>query len=188
MIQAKFRQNQWGKWGDGLERWVKMAPRAVWEFPFKGELGISLLVQCLKTPSSQCGGRKPKQVQDLHHLEENQLKVIYELCIIRMVFAHLALGQSGMTPLLHFISPQITSTFFKTWIFWIPPNKKVALSSEFLLFFIHNSILAPNTVDCKDAFICLFSSQSPNWTRWIAKLISGTGCVLLNSEHLIQNW
>ena len=33
-----------------------MAPRAVWEFPFKGELGISLLVQCLKTPSSQCGG------------------------------------------------------------------------------------------------------------------------------------
>lgn len=148
--------------------------------------GLNIQPTCRKKGKE--GLRKPKQVQDLHHLEENQLKVIYELCIIRMVFAHLALGQSGMTPLLHFISPQITSTFFKTWIFWIPPNKKVALSSEFLLFFIHNSILAPNTVDCKDAFICLFSSQSPNWTRWIAKLISGTGCVLLNSEHLIQNW
>ena len=148
--------------------------------------GLNIEQTCRK--KGQEGFRKPKQVQDLHHLEENQLKVIYEFCIIGMVFAHLALFQSGMNPVLHFLSPQITYTFFKTWMFWIRQNKKVAPSSEFLLFFIHNSILAPNTVDSKDAFICLFSSQSPNWTRCIAKLTPGTGCVLLNSEHLIQNW
>ena len=32
-----------------------MAPRAVREFPFKGELGISLLVQCLRLRAPNVG-------------------------------------------------------------------------------------------------------------------------------------
>lgn len=85
-----------------------------------------------------------------------------------------------------------THSFCKTWTFWIPQNKIVASSSEFLPFFILYSffIQFQHLIDYIAKILLSVFSQlnlpiglgaQQNWE-------CGTHCVLFHSEHLIQNW